>query len=140
MACEASQLQEEQRPGPLRSLGDAALLRPRRLCRVEPPVALFNAASPLVPGNGGADMVRAGALACSGDFLLCLAGCEGKDLIAERARRPRWSKQGRSASKRRGPQIARAAMAAGVDERDALLRIFNRAAAQFSPSRNSGPL
>ena len=36
--------------------------------------------------------------------------------------------------------IARAAMAAGVDERDALLRIFNRAAAQFSPSRNSGPL
>ena len=104
MACEASQLQEEQRPGPLRSLGDAALLRPRRLCRVEPPVALFNAASPLVPGNGGADMVRAGALACSGDFLLCLAGCEGKDLIAERARRPRWSKQGRSASKRRGPQ------------------------------------
>src|SRR4029077_6334732 len=86
MACEASQLQEEQRPGPLRSLGDAALLRPRRLCRVEPPVALFNAASPLVPGNGGADMVRAGALACSGDFLLCLAGCEGKDLIAETRR------------------------------------------------------
>ena len=36
--------------------------------------------------------------------------------------------------------IARAAMAAGVDERDALLRIINRAAAQSSPSRNSGPL
>jgi Bifunctional DNA primase/polymerase, N-terminal len=36
--------------------------------------------------------------------------------------------------------IARAAMAAGVDERDALLRIINRAAAQSSPSRNAGPL
>ena len=60
-----------------------ALLRLRRLRGVELPVALFDAASPLVPGNGGADMVRASALACSGDFLLRLAGCQGKDLIAE---------------------------------------------------------
>ena len=45
--------------------------------------ALLDAASPLVPSNGGADMVRASALACNGDFLLGLAGCEGKDLIAQ---------------------------------------------------------
>jgi Flp pilus assembly protein TadD len=37
-------------------------------------------ASPLEAGNGGADMVRAGSLACSGDFLLRLAICESKDL------------------------------------------------------------
>jgi hypothetical protein len=36
-----------------------------------------------VPGNGAADMVRASTLAGSGDFLLRLAGCQGKDLIAE---------------------------------------------------------
>jgi hypothetical protein len=57
-----------------------------RLCRlrgIELPVALFDAASPLVPGNGGADMVRASPLACSGDFLLRLAACQGKDLITE---------------------------------------------------------
>jgi DDE family transposase len=53
----------------------AALLRPRRLRGVELPVALFDAASPLVPGNDDADMVRASPLACSGDFLLRLAGC-----------------------------------------------------------------
>jgi hypothetical protein len=59
-----------------------ALHRVGRRCCVELPVAFFEAASPLVPGNGGADMVRASSLACSGDFLLRLAGCQGKDLIA----------------------------------------------------------
>src|SRR5215469_7129876 len=60
-----------------------ALLRPGRLCGIQLPVALFDAAGPLVPGNRGADMVWAGVLACSGDFLLRLTGCQGKDLIAE---------------------------------------------------------
>jgi hypothetical protein len=60
-----------------------ALRRVGRWCGVELPVALFEAASPLVPGNRGADMVRASSLACSGDFLLRLAGCQDKDLIAE---------------------------------------------------------
>jgi hypothetical protein len=36
-----------------------------------------------VPGKRGADMVGASALACSGDFLLCFAGCQHKDLVAE---------------------------------------------------------
>src|SRR5580692_9695503 len=63
-----------------------ALLRPRRLRGVELPVALFDAASALVPGNGAADMIRANPLACSGDFLLRLAACQGKDLIAEARR------------------------------------------------------
>ena len=58
-----------------------ALLRPRRLRGIKLPAPLLDAASPLVPRNGSADMVRASALACSGDFLLRLAGCEGKDLI-----------------------------------------------------------
>jgi len=44
---------------------------------------LFDAASPLVPGNRGTDMVRTSALACSGDFALRLAGCQSKDLIAQ---------------------------------------------------------
>ena len=60
-----------------------ALRRVGRWCGVELPVALFEAASPLVPGNRGADMVRASSLACSGDFLLRLAGCQDQDLIAE---------------------------------------------------------
>ncbi len=54
-----------------------------RLPCVELPAALFNAASPLVPGNDDTDMVRASALASGGDFLLRLAGCQGKHLIAE---------------------------------------------------------
>ena len=54
-----------------------------RVRRVQLSVALLDAASPLVPGNRGADMVWAGVLACSGDFLLRLTGCQGKDLIAE---------------------------------------------------------
>jgi len=40
-----------------------ALLRSSRLCGIELPIALFDAAGPLVPGNRGADMVRASALA-----------------------------------------------------------------------------
>jgi hypothetical protein len=60
-----------------------ALLRPARLCGIELPIALFDAAGPLVSGNRGADMVRASAFACSGDFLLRLAGCQGKNLIVE---------------------------------------------------------
>jgi hypothetical protein len=60
-----------------------ALHRVGRRCGVELPAALFEAGSPLVPGNGSADMVRASPLACSGDFLLRPAGCRGKDLIAE---------------------------------------------------------
>src|SRR5271154_7294366 len=43
-----------------------ALHRLRRLRGVELPVALFDTASPLVAGNGGADMVRASSLACGG--------------------------------------------------------------------------
>jgi hypothetical protein len=60
-----------------------ALRRLSRLRRVELPFALFNAASPLVPGEGGADMVWASAFASGGDLLLRLAGCQGKDLIVE---------------------------------------------------------
>ena len=63
-----------------------ALLGPARLCGIELPIALFDAAGPLVSGNRGADMVRASALACSGDFLLRLAGCQGKNLIVEARR------------------------------------------------------
>ena len=59
------------------------LLRPHRLHGIEFPVTLFDTASALVPGNGGTDMVRASPLACSGDVLLRLAACQGKDLIAE---------------------------------------------------------
>jgi hypothetical protein len=42
---------------------------------------LFYAAGPLVPGNGGADMVRASSLARRGNFLLRFAGCQGKDVV-----------------------------------------------------------
>src|SRR5271154_3235139 len=56
---------------------------PRRLRGVELPVAVFDAASPLVAGNGGADMVRASSLACRGDFLLRLAICQSKHLFAK---------------------------------------------------------
>src|SRR5215813_14214800 len=59
------------------------LHRLHRLRGIELPVSLFNAASPLVPGKGHADMVWASPLACGGDFLLRLAICQGKDLIAE---------------------------------------------------------
>jgi hypothetical protein len=60
-----------------------ALLRFCRVRGVQPPIALFNAASPPVPGNGGTDMVWASALACCGDFLLRLAGCQSKNPIVE---------------------------------------------------------
>src|SRR5215469_4367359 len=56
------------------------LLRSHRLRGVELPFALFDAAGPLVSGNGNADMVRASSFACGGDFLLRLASCQGKDL------------------------------------------------------------
>ena len=62
------------------------LLRPGRLCGVEFPVALFDAASPFVSGKDDADVVWTSAFACSGDFLLCFAGCQGKDLIPQRRR------------------------------------------------------
>ena len=61
--------------------GRSSLLRPDRLCGIELPIALFDAAGPLVAGNRGADMVRASTFACSGDFLLRLTGCQGKDPI-----------------------------------------------------------
>src|ERR1700719_1681676 len=60
-----------------------ALLRLRRLRGVELPVAQFDAASSLVPGNDAADMVRARPPTCSRDFLLRLSVCQGKDLLAE---------------------------------------------------------
>jgi hypothetical protein len=49
----------------------------------ELPITLLDPASPFVPGNGDADMVRANPRARGGDFLLRLARCQGKDLIAE---------------------------------------------------------
>ena len=64
------------------------LLCPGRLCGEEFPVTLFDAASPFVSGKDDPDMVWASAFACSGDFLLRFAICQGKDLIAE-ARRGR---------------------------------------------------
>ena len=60
-----------------------ALLFPSRLCGVKLPVALLDTAGPPVPGNDNTDMVRASTFACSGDFLLRLASCQGKDSIAE---------------------------------------------------------
>ena len=62
---------------------DGGLLRLSRRYGEELFIALFDAASPLVPGNGGADMVRASALACGGDFSLRPAGCQSKNLIAQ---------------------------------------------------------
>ena len=59
------------------------LLRSRRLRGIKLPVALLDAASPLVPCNRGADMVRASPFARGGDFLLRLAGCQSKDLVAQ---------------------------------------------------------
>ena len=61
----------------------ARLRRPSRLFGVEFPVALFDAASPFVSGKDDADVVWASAFACSGDFLLRFAGCQGKDLIPQ---------------------------------------------------------
>ena len=59
------------------------LLCPGRLCGVEFPVALFDAASPFVSGEDDADVVWASAFASSGDFLLRFAGCQSKDLIPQ---------------------------------------------------------
>jgi hypothetical protein len=82
-----------------------ALLRPGRLCSVAFPVALFDAAGALVTSDDDADMVRASALASGGDFLRCLAHCQGEDLITEgrRAFAGGWS-CGRSAA---APAFAR---------------------------------
>ena len=63
-----------------------ALLGSHRLGGIELPTALLDTASPLVPGNGGTDMVRASSLACSSDFQLCPADRQGKDLVAETGR------------------------------------------------------
>src|SRR6516165_7369481 len=57
-----------------------------RLHGVKLSVPLFDMTGRLVPGNRGADMARASPLACGGDFLPRLAGCQGKDLIAEARR------------------------------------------------------
>ena len=62
------------------------LLCPGRLCGVEFPVALFDAASPFVSGKDDADVVWASAFACSGYFLLRFASCQSKDLIPQRRR------------------------------------------------------
>src|SRR5262245_35009250 len=63
--------------------GRGVLFRSRRVRGVELPITLLDPASPFVPGNGDADMVRANPRACGGDFLLRLTRCQGKDLIAE---------------------------------------------------------
>jgi hypothetical protein len=63
-----------------------ALLGPGRMCGVEFPVALLDASGSLVPGNRGADMIWASSSARGGNFLLYLAGCQGKDLIAQARR------------------------------------------------------
>ena len=84
-------VRQTRRPAPFgvgrrsfyRASDRGALLRPARLCGIELPIALFDAAGPLVSGNRGADVVRANAFACSGDFLLRLASCQGKNLIVE---------------------------------------------------------
>src|SRR5262245_54843227 len=64
-------------------LDRGVLFRSRRVPGVELPITLLDPASPFVPGNGDADMVRANPRACGGDFLLRLTRCQGKDLIAE---------------------------------------------------------
>jgi hypothetical protein len=60
-----------------------ALFHGRRLRGVELSVALLDAASPLVAGDRGADMIRASPSARGGNFRLRLAGCQGEDLIAQ---------------------------------------------------------
>ena len=88
-----------------------ALLRSRRLRRVKLPVALLDAASPLVSGNDNADVVRASPFARSGNFLLRLASRQGKDLIAESWRGAPAASSFCSAST---PEAARSA-ARGID-------------------------
>jgi hypothetical protein len=73
---------------------------------VEFPIALFDAARPLVPGKRGADMVGASALACSGDFLLRLAGCQRKDLVVE-VRRTVFAASGFCSRRGRAPVSSR---------------------------------
>src|SRR5262249_12108739 len=71
------------RPAPFVVSERGALLRFCRVHGVELTVALLDAATPLVPGKSGADMVWPGILACSGDFPLRLAGCQSKNPITE---------------------------------------------------------
>src|SRR5207302_2021158 len=71
----------------LRSASDrSALFCSCRLRGVELPIPLFDAAGPPVPGYGGADVVRASALARRGDLRLRLAVSQGKNLIIEAQR------------------------------------------------------
>jgi hypothetical protein len=83
-----------------------ALRRLSRLRRVELPFALLNAASPLVPGEGGADMVWASAFASGGDLLLGLAGCQGKDLISPRPATGKILEQGLTLGSRPPPRVS----------------------------------
>src|SRR5690242_19930603 len=62
---------------------DCGVLASRRVHRVKLAIALLDAPGPLMSGNGDADMVRANAFACGSNFLLCLAGCQRKDLVTE---------------------------------------------------------
>jgi hypothetical protein len=71
----------------LRSASDrSALFCSGRLRGVEFSIPLFDAAGPPMPGYGGADVVRASALASSGDLRLRLAVSQGKNLIIEAQR------------------------------------------------------
>ena len=81
----SSPIPEPSRPTILlsRESNRGVLLCPGRRRGVEFPVALFDATSPFVSGKDDADVVWASAFACSGDFLLRFAGCQGKHLIAE---------------------------------------------------------
>jgi hypothetical protein len=62
--------------------GRGCLVHCCRLRGVELAIALFDATGPLVPGNGGTDMVWSSPRTGSGDFRLGLAGCQRKNLIA----------------------------------------------------------
>ena len=64
----------------------SALFCSGRLRGVELSIPLFDAAGPPMPGYGGADVVRASALARSGDLRLRLAVSQGKNLIIEAQR------------------------------------------------------
>ena len=50
-------------------------------------------------------MIGASALACSGDFLLCFAGCQHKDLVAE-VRRTAFAASGFCSRRGRGARVA----------------------------------
>jgi hypothetical protein len=121
------------------------LRRLSRLRGVELPIALFNAASPLLPGQGGADMVWASALACDGDLLLRLPVCQGKDLVVEAQRATRAASRFCSPS---GPAFTRSSRTAvvrtrmpggggGVASRGAPLSRSSARSSQSCPDRDS---